>query len=117
MSATMTQEAKRNSATYKMPEATICMPVLWYLDGHETTSPYAGFVTAVGDRTVDVAVHAPNGGKKQIFGVRHVSDPHATDGELNQQGAWDYTEESKRLRRVEVYVSDLMLEASTKPSV
>lgn len=108
MTATMTREKVDQSAAFKMPEATVCMPVLWYMDGHPTTRPFAAFVTGFGGRTVDLVVYAPNGGRKTPMGVRHVSDPLATQTELSDTGAWDYTEETKRLRRLEISVGQLM---------
>lgn len=105
---TLTQEQQKVSATYKMPDASIGMPVLWFMDGIPSTKPFAGIVINATPRTVDIEVHSPNGGKKMVFGVRHHTDPLVSEIETFQSGAWGHTEESHRLRRLEAYVKDLM---------
>ncbi len=88
--STMTQEDRRQVATYAVPDVQIGQTVYWYPDNKRSQKPSVAFVTDVGVRTVDIAMLQH--GIPQVFckeGVRHIDDPKARESEVNQNGCWD----------------------------
>ena len=104
----LTREQEKQSAVFKMPEVSVGMPVLWYMDGNEGSAPYVGIILRFNQRTVDLEVHAPNAMPRFKAGVRHVDDPMIQDSDVYQMGAWGYTDQTKRLHCLEIQVRDLM---------
>lgn len=97
--ATATPPAQKPAATaakpYVMPHAYTGMNVLWYHGGARGHAPFAGLVTDVGDRTVNVVVFDNTGRMNCLIGCRHMDDPGAVQHDRVNSGGWDYTEGSK----------------------
>ena len=107
MTMTMTQEQKKASQTFAMPKATVGQLVLWHPEGVPSGRPFPALVLNVSTRTLDLAVLSPNGLSKSKTGVRHYSDPAARQIEFQESGAWGETDETKRLRELELAVAEL----------
>ena len=79
---------------YRSPKANVGATVLWFTQpGGE---PYPGFVTAVGQDTLNVTVWGDGSRIGQPkTAVRHVTDPVLLKLQNPEAGCWDYTNDFK----------------------
>ena len=86
---------------FKMPPISIGEMVLWYAHGTKKNEPHVAIVTKLGHRSITVSIIPLN--NRTVTpkeGVRYITDPDARMVELEEQGAWDYTEQTRVMREV-----------------
>lgn len=92
----MTEE----EVAYRMPKVGVGMPIKVFPSGNATEPPVMAFVTRCSDRSV-----AAKNMLGQAFGAaRHVSDPllaNRGDAFRRDCGAWDFTDDQKRMAALE----------------
>ena len=79
---------------FVMPRPVCGQSVLWFPTGERaaTIKPEVGFILRVGTRNIIVRLASGNA----MESVRHISDPKLQlSSEQRENGAWDFTEESK----------------------
>ena len=89
---------------WKMPEVGIGAIVWWHGTGKRSREhgPIAAMVTKVNHRSVALSiVDSSNAMFKIRDGVRHVDDPDTNDSERYEDGCWDFTDEHRRLGKLE----------------
>lgn len=85
---------------YKMPKVGIGMAVLIYPYGRDDGDPHYAIVRRCDDRSI---IAQPPGSQPR-GGIRHISDPvlKNRDDEFRKDcGAWDFTEEKRRVDDME----------------
>lgn len=79
---------------YTMPRPCRGQAVTWYAHGTANGPGETGFVMEIGKR--NIVLHRASG--VCMDGVRHIDDPKLKlSAEQRESGAWDFTDESKRL--------------------
>jgi hypothetical protein len=91
---------------FDMPQATAGLPILWYpLGQHDRTNCMVAYMIHCGHRT---AVILTSTGQRRDA-VRHLSDPKLKlSDDQRENGAWDFTEEYKRVKEMEKTFLDRM---------
>lgn len=97
---TVTEE----EVAYRMPKVGVGMPVKIFPNGKPDETPAMAFVVKCGDRSV-----AAKNMLGQAFGAaRHVTDPvllSRDDAFRKDCGAWDFTDDAKRMVALEERVA------------
>lgn len=66
--------------------------ILWSYGDNKDEAKCPGFVTQVGDRTIQISAYSPGFVTAQTKdGVYHIGDPLRKKGNRHESGCWDYT--------------------------
>lgn len=98
---------------YIMPKPPRGAPVVWFVHGRKSDSPEVGFVIKVGASSVTVQL--ASGICREA--VRHIDDPRLEMNEFQREnGAWDFTEETRALVDIRARVAELEAEVQALKS-
>jgi hypothetical protein len=80
---------------YEMPPVSVGQTVIWLDEPHGT--PSAAIVTAVGNRSLALAVFQPGMSNAYTHdGVPHVSDPRLDRLIDREDGCWDFVQQTAK---------------------
>lgn len=79
------------------PFVAVGMMVNWYEQGLVNTPPQPATVTAIGDLSIEVAVHRADSLPQEKVGVRYAHERNVPDLVREESGGWDYTSWDHRL--------------------
>jgi hypothetical protein len=85
-----------------LPTAEIGDIVYWYPDADHDATPHPAIVTSDGQYALTLNVMGPDLKTFRIHtGVLHIDHPKARREETREDGAWDHTPGTKRLKELE----------------
>lgn len=98
------------SASFKMPPVKKGQMVLWYPAGIRKEDAAAAVVTNVGHDTVCLALVVKDCPTLQPRdGVRHMTDPALTKADVQENGGWDYTDETRENQLLQRVVQEMQV--------
>jgi hypothetical protein len=101
MSAVMTDPNETAVANWQMPVVKVSDPIVWMPDYLRPDGARLAWVTRVSHRSIECLIPG-DGVLERRFDVLYLDDPRLPrNANLRQNGAWDYSPESKRLAAVE----------------
>ncbi len=110
------QQLKEAIKNYVMPRVDVGDPIVWHSEGVHGSGQMLGFVKKVSDRSIDIQIPLRGIGFKEYTGVKHATDPSATQAHRTDVGMWSESPLCKRIAVLEEAVERMMRPANKNPN-